>query len=433
MNVSKTECNGNTNGVVANNGGHAHGNDNTNGAATTDTGGVANNGHVNGNGIHRLPFHDGVVVNLDRGDPKMYYPFWRNIDERCAVTIKASELMSYFADVSPGGVFYQMPEFATVVKKLHCVVGNAAVEGRYIIAGTGSSQLFTVALRALAATVRHQANFPLPVVCAEPFYSCYQEALEEEKSEVYQWRGDAKEFKEEGPYVEVVTSPNNPDGTIRKPVVNREGGMVIADLAYCWPQYTPITASYNYEVMLFTLSKCTGHAGSRVGWAIVKDREVAMNMIKQMSLMTIGSCREGQLRATKILDFVATTYQKSFATRGRPFRVSHTSEEGLFEFGRRVLAERWAKLRSAVKHCGLFKLLEFPAEYCNFICEHIQPNPAYAWMECVTGEDAAELLEGLNIKTRNGQRFGASPKYTRVSMLESDETFDLFIERLLTL
>ena len=101
----------------------------------------------------------------------MYYPFWRSIDERCVVTIKASELMSYFADVSPGGVFYQMPEFATVVKKLHCVVGNAAVEGRYIIAGTGSSQLFTVALRALAASVRHQANFPLPVVCAEPFYS----------------------------------------------------------------------------------------------------------------------------------------------------------------------------------------------------------------------------------------------------------------------
>ena len=107
----------------------------------------------------------------------------------------------------------------------------------------------------------------------------------------------------------------------------------------------------------------------------MKDREVAMNMIKQMSLMTIGTCREGQLRATKILDFVATTYHKSFATPGRRFRVSRLSEEGLFEFGQRVLAGRWAKLRSAVERSGVFKLLEFPVEYCNFRCQHIQPNP----------------------------------------------------------
>lgn len=64
----------------------------------------------------------------------------------------------------------------------------------------------------------------------------------------------------------MVTSPNNPDGVCRKPVVKREGGMVVYDLAYYWPHYTPIISPADYDVMLFTLSKATGHAGSRVGY-----------------------------------------------------------------------------------------------------------------------------------------------------------------------
>lgn len=108
----------------------------------------------------------------------MYYTFWKNVDDKCTVTIKASELMSYFADLDQGGVFYQLPEFSAAVHQVHRVVGNAVTEGRYIIGGTGSSQLFTVALRALASTVNNtntdnnlKKKRQIPVVCAEPFYS----------------------------------------------------------------------------------------------------------------------------------------------------------------------------------------------------------------------------------------------------------------------
>lgn len=86
-----------------------------------------------------------------------------------------------------------------------------------------------------------------------------------ERSELHKWAGDARNYDKDEPYIEFITSPNNPDGVIREPVVNGIQGKLIHDLAYYWPQYTAITSPANHDVMLFTVSKCTGHAGSRIG------------------------------------------------------------------------------------------------------------------------------------------------------------------------
>lgn len=85
------------------------------------------------------------------------------------------------------------------------------------------------------------------------------------KSGPYKWGGDAENFDKHGPYIELVTSPNNPDGSARHSVVNRSQGLLIHDLAYYWPQYTPIISASDYDLTLFTVSKSTGHAGMRIG------------------------------------------------------------------------------------------------------------------------------------------------------------------------
>ena len=75
----------------------------------------------------------------------------------------------------------------------------------------------------------------------------------------------------------MVTSPNNPDGALREAACdgadlcgsdNDNGAadgscLRVHDLAYFWPHFTPVTAPKSEDVMLFTLSKLTGHAGSR--------------------------------------------------------------------------------------------------------------------------------------------------------------------------
>lgn len=81
--------------------------------------------------------------------------------------IEGSDLMSYFSD---GGNFcwFLEPQLADSIKRLHRVVGNAAVDERHVVVGTGSTQLFMAALFALS---NPDGPEPTSVVCAAPFYS----------------------------------------------------------------------------------------------------------------------------------------------------------------------------------------------------------------------------------------------------------------------
>lgn len=65
--------------------------------------------------------------------------------------------------------------------------------------------------------------------------------------------------------IEFVTSPNNPDGHLKKAVLQGPTVRAIYDHAYYWPHFTAITSPADEDVMLFTISKLTGHAGSRFG------------------------------------------------------------------------------------------------------------------------------------------------------------------------
>lgn len=56
---------------------------------------------------------------------------------------------------------------------------------------------------------------------------------------------------------------------------------------------------------------------------------------------------------------------------------------------------------------------------------------AFAWLKCKEEiEDCGSFLRGYNIEGRKGKRFGADPKYVRMSMLSSDNVFEDFLNRL---
>lgn len=364
------------------------------------------------------PLAPDSVINLDHGDPTMFEPYWRNLGDTCTVTISGSDLMSYFSD--PGNIcWFLEPGLADSIRNVHRLVGNAAVDGRHILVGTGSTQLFQAALFALSSP---DAAHPLSVVSAAPYYSSFKEEVEFLHSGLYKWGGDANTFDKDGPYIEVVTSPNNPDGSFQKAIVNRQGGKLIHDLAYYWPQYTSITDAADHDIMLFTFSKCTGHAGTRIGWAIVKNEKVARKMTKFIELSSIGVSKESQIRAAKILGVINDGLQKNFGF-----------DENFFKYSRHIMAERWERLRKVVENSEIFSLPDYPEHFCNFTKELTSSYPAFAWMESKEGKDMESLLKKHKMMTRTGTRFGSGAKYVRISMLSREEVFNLFLERLETL
>ncbi|CAL9118334.1 unnamed protein product [Musa textilis] len=368
------------------------------------------------------PVSKDAIINLDHGDPTMFESFWMGVGEAADITIPSWRTLSYFSDVTNFCWFLQ-PEFAHEARRLHSLVGNAVADDRFLVIGTGSTQLFQAALFALSPS---DAPEPMSVVSAVPYYSSFPRITDYLRSGLYRWRGDASKFEGDA-YIEVVCSPNNPDGSIREAVLKSGNGKTIHDLAYYWPQYIPITGAANHDIMLFTVSKLSGHAGTRLGWALVKDVEVAKKMVKFIELNTIGVSKDSQLRAAIILKAISDGYE-------RP-DLQTKPDLKMFEFGRRLLSMRWQKLREAVKASGIFTLPHFESVHCKFTGETTEACPAFAWLKCEREgtQDCADLLKKHKILVRSGGHFGVESNYARVSMVDRDETFDLFIERLMSL
>lgn len=87
--------------------------------------------------------------------------------DKTTAVIPGWQYISYFLDVTNICWFLE-PEFAKAVTRLHELVGNAITEGRHIVVGTGSTQLYQAALYALSPP---DASEPMNVVSAAPFYS----------------------------------------------------------------------------------------------------------------------------------------------------------------------------------------------------------------------------------------------------------------------
>lgn len=106
------------------------------------------------------------------------------------------------------------------------------------------------------------------VKCNSPLFGLqfYELQTDYFESKDYVFKGDTTPWHNTSDTViEFVTAPNNPDGQMNKATLNGPNVKTIHDHAYYWPHYTPITSPFNHDLMLFTISKVTGHAGSRFG------------------------------------------------------------------------------------------------------------------------------------------------------------------------
>ncbi|XP_030544150.1 tryptophan aminotransferase-related protein 3-like [Rhodamnia argentea] len=351
-------------------------------------------------------------ANADGGDPLFLEPFWKQHAESSAVVVAGWHRMSYsFSDYT-----FLSRELESLLRKLHSQVGNAVTDGKHIVFGVGSAQLLNAAVHALSPD---NSSHPASVVASIPYYQLYQMQTEFFDSAGCSFQGDAARWKNAtnttGDIIEFVTAPNNPDGLLNEAVLHGPNVKTIYDRAYYWPHFTGIPSPVDEDLSIFTISKLTGHAGSRFGWALIRDEDVYQRMNWYVQVNTMGVSRDTQLRALKLLKVL----------------IEDGGRE-IFEFGYKMMTKRWDRLRKTMSVTNRFSLQKIPPENCTFFQKVREPTPAYAWVKCEREEDrnCIEILNAAKILGRGGSVFHDDERYVRLSLIRSDDDFDDLISRL---
>ncbi|CAL4974369.1 unnamed protein product [Urochloa decumbens] len=359
------------------------------------------------------------TADADSGNPLFLEPYWRRHAVASAVVFSGWHRMSY---TTTDGKF-QSVELERQIRRLHGAVGNAVAGDKHLVFAAGSLQLINALVYALSPDA--DASPPARVVATVPYYPVYRIQTQMFDGREYRWSGSTSLWAnasrnsttdgDHGGFVEFVTSPNNPDGQLCKAVLGGSAAAIF-DHAYYWPHFTHIPAPSDEDVMMFTMSKPSGHAGSRFGWALIRDENVAKKAYSYLQDNTMGASRDTQLRMLGVVKVMLANLH---------------GEGDIFAFGHDVMRTRWRRLNAAVSRSRRISLQKMAPEYCTYFNRIREPSPAYAWVKCEReeDEDCQEALLKAKIITRTGVGNEASSRYTRISLLKSNDDFDVLMER----
>lgn len=332
-------------------------------------------------------------IDMKIGDTAFMAPYWQALGTTLndsfagATDIGASYCMSYEKE---GG----KDELKALLRNLHKQISNAEVDGYEIVIGNGATQLLFAALNTTKSG---------DVYAKKPYWFRFPEMVDmagktfrSEERSVFgnSWFKNA---------TEIVTYPSNPENRLYRPMdclTNR-----IYDCCYHWPSYHDGMEKLSEDIMIFGLAKATGHAGSRIGWALVKDKNRAIAMAKYIEMTTGGVSVDAQKRAISLLNTQLEIMERE------------VSAPTCFDHGRSVLKYRWKQL------------LKYP----NDLFSVQNGSGMFAWCALKEpipeGKNAAQVLEEMTgIQALNGASSGGDFNDFRLNMGCSEANFMRFME-----
>jgi len=328
------------------------------------------------------------IIDLRVGHALYLESYWEDVDEYSPYLwyINRSEHMEYPYGTNP--VSFILKEN---IKDLHNSVENVEnVEEKHIVIGAGITQLLMATFYAIKEIFIESGNTSPIIATAEaPYWPRFPVLCRMAHNGII-WSTNSDGSKD----IEIITSPNNPDGSINQKY--SDASFEIHDLCYNWPHYIDNVTKFDENIMLFSMSKLTGHAGTRIGWGLFKDKELADRVQLYLELTTCGVSLDAQYRAGNILSEV-------------------NRNDSLFGFATHKMKIRWSELKKAVK--------ELPMTLHN-------DNGMFAWCSVETGDGAVLFQEWTNAAVVNGEAFGHSKNFFRISLGCSDGDWDRFIDKM---
>ena len=267
---------------------------------------------------------------------------------------------------------------------LHNKIGNAVTENRHIIVGCGASQMVQAALYALK---RQGATVAAAKAPHFPRFVHYADFVG------LQFTTDTASPQN----AVIFTTPNNPDAILQDPDSRK---FRIIDCCYNWPQYTKNVLKLNQDIVIFSMAKATGHASTRIGWALVKDASVASDMEHFIEIQTCGTSVEAQLMARQILN-----------------NQTNMEYDGTcFKHGADKLRGRWTKVKEAFDGLPGIRILN--------------DSGMFIWGK--TDGDSSDFFKKMGILSVNGDHFGMNDRnHFRLNVGTDVKTFFAFIEKVL--
>jgi aspartate/methionine/tyrosine aminotransferase len=315
------------------------------------------------------------------------------------VDLPSSWAMPYQA-ADAGGV---VPPLDIAIRAVHRIAGNVDPDSGQLMVCTGARGCALAVLYGMNQVYGKAAGMPLQVFARAPFFALYPLWVPLASTGLPTdavWNASADPLATTT--VEILGSPNNPDGAPLVPVVKNKSH-VLCDHVYNWGwnHYSPV--DLGCDVSIFSISKATGHCGSRVGWAFVKDPRVFAAASMYNKFTAGGVSVEGQARAYTVL-------QRVVETNGSFFGVA-----------RGILESRWDQLDSVLPKCiasGVFTA---------FNKQHRGP---LLWLTSPQAKDAPAILAAAGILGEEGVNFGGSAFNARLNLCVGPSDWSLVLARL---
>ncbi len=303
---------------------------------------------------------------LDRGEPILWQDLYKG-----SIKMPINGVVPYNTDVTSES------SFTDAVRQFHRNNGWVIPNDAIIVTGLGSTQVLMGLIQAFGSTY-----YSKPVTY--PDYKMMANVMR------YPWVTD--------PHVEIVTSPNNPDGSIQSPSTQAEA--IIWDMVYAWPWYgynhrdivNHSLSNDRYNILVFSCSKSIGLGGARVGYGIIPSSVVRrypylLDRYKDyIILSTQGVDTPGQEMASLIMKKISS-----------------------FPLIRSTLLARYDELSQLLRLHGI---------------EILSPRGFYyMWIR----KKNTNLYKALPFDGIDGTNFGATSEYVRINMCCSTETYNTVI------
>jgi len=420
----------------------------------------------------RIPLNKCTLIS-GGGYPTIFIDYWQQqtIQGKPCISVPNDMVTNYQFGSSIFSGNIQKPSLLLIggaggseldsgLRELHKSIHNVdpeVLDSYFLIPAAGSTQAMAAAMFGLSKKIvdeEETSTIPLKAFSQPPYYSHYQyqanTTVLPSGKQLLQWSAaeavklsddELNSDPDNNPWIEVITFPNNPDGEYRKPRL-RNKDRVIYDCVYLWPQYKfdlaiehnetgklpPIPFPKDADILLFSGSKLTGHAGSRFGWALVKDANVALNMEQYLIAQTLGVSTDTQVR------FLGLVQHLSEGLREKKNEIANSVNDKatnpyteFFTYSTNNFLYRWVILD------GIFNT--FKAHRSNYEWTNQKTKGAYMWMRCKKldkNEDGEtetcvqHISKHSGIIGLSGVPFGSTIDYVRFSLLGPDSEFDLF-------